>query len=58
VILVLTTVAVDSMILSSYAFLAQRGIRSFRESGMAKWLERVFGAALIFFGCRLLISRK
>jgi homoserine/homoserine lactone efflux protein len=58
VILVLTTIAVDLMVLSSYAFLAQKGIQSFRASRFSAWLERVFGAALIFFGFRLLFSRK
>ncbi len=57
-ILVLTTIAVDTVVLSSYAFLAQRGIRSFRTSRVSAWLERAFGAALVFFGFRLLLSRK
>jgi homoserine/homoserine lactone efflux protein len=57
-ILVITTVAVDLVVLSSYAFLAQRGIQSFRTSRWSAWLERVFGAALVFFGIRLLSSRK
>jgi len=58
VVLVLTTIAVDLVVLSSYAFLAQRGFQSFRASRFSAWLERVFGAALIFFGFRLLLSRK
>jgi homoserine/homoserine lactone efflux protein len=58
VILVFTTIAVDSVVLSSYAFFAQRGIQSFRTSRWSAWLERVFGAALVFFGVRLLLSRK
>ena len=58
VILVFTTIAVDSVVLSSYAFLAQRGIQSFRASRWSAWLERIFGAALVFFGVRLLFSRK
>jgi homoserine/homoserine lactone efflux protein len=58
VVLVLTTIAVDLIVLSSYAFLAQRGIQSFRATRFSAWLERVFGAALIFFGFRLLLSRK
>jgi len=58
VILVFTTIAVDSVVLSSYAFLAQRGVQSFRTSRWSAWLERVFGAALLFFGFRLLLSRK
>jgi len=58
VILVFTTIAVDSVVLSSYAILAQRGIQSFRASRWSAWLERIFGAALVFFGVRLLFSRK
>ncbi|HUC84660.1 MAG TPA: LysE family translocator [Candidatus Acidoferrales bacterium] len=58
VILSVTTIAVDSVVLSSYAFLARRGIQSFRQSPWSAWLERVFGAALVFFGFRLLLSRK
>jgi len=57
-ILLLATVVIDSVVLSSYAFLAQRGVQSFRASRLSAWLERVFGAALVFFGLRLLVSRK
>jgi homoserine/homoserine lactone efflux protein len=57
-VLVVTTIAVDLISLSSYAFLARCGIQSFRGSRFSAWLERVFGAALIFFGVRLLVSRK
>ena len=58
IVLVVTTIAVDLIVLSSYAFLAQRGIQSLRASRFSAWLERVLGAALIFFGFRLLLSRK
>ena len=58
VILVSATIAVDLMVLSSYAFLAHRGIQSFRASRWSTWLERVFGAALVFSGFRLLLARK
>jgi homoserine/homoserine lactone efflux protein len=58
VILVFTTIAVDSVVLSSYAFLAQRGVQSFRASRWSARLERIFGAALVCFGVRLLYSRK
>ncbi len=58
VILLFTTVAVDTVVLSSYAFFAQRGIQSFRTSRVSAWLERVLGAALLLFGFRLLLSRK
>ncbi len=58
VILVFATIAVDSVVLSSYACLAQRGIRSLRASRWSAWLERMLGAALVFFGIRLLFTRK
>jgi homoserine/homoserine lactone efflux protein len=48
VILVFPTIAVDSVVLSSSAFLAQRGIQSLRTSRWSAWLERIFGAALVF----------
>jgi|ERR1700677_239809 homoserine/homoserine lactone efflux protein len=57
-VLGVTTILVDSIVLSSYAFLAQRGLRTFRASRTSAWLERAFGAALAFFGFRLLLSRK
>ena len=57
-ILVLTTILVDTAVLSSYALLASRGSQSFRNSRMAAWMNRVLGAALVFFGLRLLASRK
>ena len=58
VILGAITIVVDLVVLSSYAFLAERGVRSFRSSRFSVWLERVFGAALVLFGFRLLLSRK
>jgi homoserine/homoserine lactone efflux protein len=57
-ILVVATMAVDFVVLSSYALLAQRGLNSFRASRFSRWLERVFGATLVFFGVRLLVSRE
>ena len=57
-ILAATTIAMDLVVLSSYAFCAERGVRSFRASGFSKWLERAFGATLVLFGFRLLFSRK
>jgi len=57
-ILLIATIAIDLVVLSSYAYFADRGIQSFRASRFSAWLERVFGAALILFGCRLLVSRK
>jgi homoserine/homoserine lactone efflux protein len=58
VILGLATIAVDLVVLSSYAFLAHRGIQSFRASRWSAWLERAFGAALVFFGFQMLLARK
>jgi homoserine/homoserine lactone efflux protein len=58
VILVFTTIAVDSAVLSSYALLARRGVQSLRTARWAACLERVFGTALVFFGFRLLLARK
>jgi homoserine/homoserine lactone efflux protein len=58
VILVFATVAVDSIVLSSYAFLAHRGVQSFRTSRWSAWFERIFGATLVFFGVRLLTFWK
>ena len=57
-ILVLTTNLVDTAVLSSYAFLASRGAQSFRDSRTAAWMNRALGAALVFFGLRLLATRK
>jgi threonine/homoserine/homoserine lactone efflux protein len=57
-ILTVTTIVVDVLVLSAYACVAERGRKSLRDSGFSAWLERVFGAALVFFGFRLLASRK
>jgi len=37
---------------------AMRGAKSLRASGITPWLERAFGAALVFFGLRFLLNRK
>jgi homoserine/homoserine lactone efflux protein len=57
-VLLTTTVVVDVIVLSTYAWFAQRGARLLQGSGLTAWLERVFGAALIAFGLRLLASRE
>lgn len=57
-ILLVATIVIDTMVLSSYAYFAQRSIRSFRASRFYAWVERVLGAALVFFGLRLLVSHK
>jgi homoserine/homoserine lactone efflux protein len=53
-LLATVTIAVDLSVLSTYAFVADRGISVFRKSNFALWLERLFGGVLIFFGVRLL----
>jgi len=57
-ILVLTTITVDAIVLAAYASLAQRGSRSFRSSKWGASIERAFGAAMVFFGLRLLLGRR
>jgi homoserine/homoserine lactone efflux protein len=57
-ILLLVTVVIDLAVLSAYAYFADRGLRAFRTTRFSAWLERAFGAALIFFGVRLLASRR
>ncbi len=57
-VLAITTIGLDAAVLSTYAFFAQKGTQSFRGSRAVAWLERVFGAALVGFGCRLLLSRE
>ena len=56
--LLAVTLAVDTVVLSSYALLAERGARTLGTSFFVRWLERVFGAALLFFGSRLLLARR
>lgn len=58
IILLAATIAVDLAVLSGYAWFALRGVRSFRASGFTKWLERAFGATLVFFGFHLLAARN
>jgi homoserine/homoserine lactone efflux protein len=57
-IMLTVTVVIDGVVLLAYAQLAARGARAFKESRALQWLERVFGAALIFFGLKLLASRR
>jgi len=56
-IMLTVTVLIDGAVLLVYAQLAVRGARALKESRALMWLERVFGAALIFFGIKLLTSR-
>jgi homoserine/homoserine lactone efflux protein len=55
-VLLAITIAVDIFVLSAYAYLAVRGVRSLRAPKVTAWLERAFGAALVFFGLRLLTA--
>jgi homoserine/homoserine lactone efflux protein len=57
-VMLLATVAIDYAVLSTYAFVARRGLQSFRAGRLSAWLERIFGAALVFFGFRLVLSRR
>jgi homoserine/homoserine lactone efflux protein len=57
-IMLTVTVIVDAVCLLAYAQLAARGSRALKGSRFVTWLERAFGAALIYFGINLLLSRK
>ncbi len=58
VVLLVVTIAVDVLVLSSYAYFALRGAQSLRDSGVTVWLERAFGAALIAFGLKLFSATR
>jgi homoserine/homoserine lactone efflux protein len=58
VILGIVTILIDTVVLLFYAFFAGRGVQAFRASQIGPWLERTLGAALVFFGFRLLFTRK
>jgi threonine/homoserine/homoserine lactone efflux protein len=49
---------VPSLFIEGYALLASRSLRTLRSSGLVRWIERAFGAALIFFGVRLVAARS
>ena len=57
-ILLATTIIVDVIVLGGYAFLVHRGTGHLRASGILPWLERAFGAVLVFFGIRILAMTK
>jgi len=57
-IMLTLTILIDGAFLLAYATLAARGARALKESQFIVWLERVFGAALIFFGLKLLVTRR
>jgi homoserine/homoserine lactone efflux protein len=56
-IMLTVTVVIDGLFLLGYAKLAAHGTRALKGSRVVTWLERAFGAALIFFGVNLLIRR-
>lgn len=57
-IMLTVTILIDGVVLLAYANLAAHGARALQGSKIITWLERVFGAALVFFGLRLLASRR
>jgi homoserine/homoserine lactone efflux protein len=57
-IMLTVTVVIDAICLLAYAQIAARGARALKGSRVVTWLERTFGAALIFFGVKLLASSK
>lgn len=58
VILLAVTVVVDVLVMWGYALLASHGSRALKSSPLVLWIERVFGAALVFFGLRLVTAEK
>ena len=57
-ILLSCTVAVDTVVLGSYVLLADRGRQALRHTLILRWIECVFGLALVGLGVRLLEWRK
>jgi homoserine/homoserine lactone efflux protein len=57
-IMLAVTVVIDGIALLAYAKLAAHGARALKGSRVLAWLERVFGGALIFFGLKLLVTRR
>ena len=57
-IMLAITVIIDGAFLLGYAQIATRGARALKGSRVITWLERAFGAALVFFGMKLLLSRR
>ena len=56
-IMLTVTVVIDAICLLAYAQIAARGARALKGSRVVMWIERVFGAALIVFGVRLLATK-
>ncbi len=57
-IMLVVTLVIDGAVLLAYAHLAAHGARALKRSRVIAWLERAFGAALIYFGIRLALSQK
>ncbi|HEX7768602.1 MAG TPA: LysE family translocator [Dokdonella sp.] len=57
-IMLTVTIVIDALFLLGYAQLAAHGTRALKGSRVVTWLERGFGAALIFFGVKLLLARR
>jgi homoserine/homoserine lactone efflux protein len=57
-IMLAVTIVIDGIALLAYALIAARGARALQGSRAVAWLERAFGGALIFFGLKLLLSRR
>jgi homoserine/homoserine lactone efflux protein len=57
-IMLTVTMVIDGIALMVYAQIASQGARALKGSRATAWLERVFGAALVFFGLKLLVSRR
>jgi homoserine/homoserine lactone efflux protein len=57
-IMLVVTVVIDGIALLAYAHLAARGARALKGSRVLTWVERAFGGALIFFGLKLLLTRR
>jgi homoserine/homoserine lactone efflux protein len=57
-IMLAVTVVIDGIALLAYAKLAAHGARALKGSRVLAWLERAFGGALIFFGLKLLVTRR
>lgn len=57
-IMLAVTIVIDGITLLAYALLAARGARALKGSRVLTWIERAFGAALIAFGIKLLLTRR
>lgn len=57
-LLALITVVVDVAVMLGYALLAAKGRRKLQNSPLTTWIERALGAAMVFFGVRLLVAEK